>query len=451
MLYDPFRVAGLPVSQSPSGLRPNAPGPRGSVANTDNGAIDRLALSAINDIEDFWGQNYSESLRGTFRPVSGVVSYDSTDRDSPSVCGNATYGETNAFYCFNENKMAWDRGKLMPVVKKNFGEMGVVGVLAHEYGHAVQSMSKLIDPDTTPVVVGEQQADCLAGVYLRWVAEGDSPRFTLSTGDGLNHVLAGLIASRDPTLTPLDARMLEQGHGTALDRVGAFQIGFDEGTEACTRIDMSEINERRGDLPMSLQFDQSGNMQTGEVRIDSDTLSTLMEILSQVFSPANPPLLSTERADCAGATPSKPASYCPATNTINVNLPALQQMGAAADLADNSLITGDNTALSVVISRYALAVQHERGVALTSATTALRTACLTGVAQRKMADPIKVSSGKVLQLAAGDIDEAVTGLLANGLVASDVDGQPAPAGFTRIVAFRLGLQGEAGQCFQRFS
>lgn len=30
----------------------------------------------------------------------------------------------------------------------------------------------LVDDDT-PVLVSEQQADCFAGVYLRWVAEGN--------------------------------------------------------------------------------------------------------------------------------------------------------------------------------------------------------------------------------------------------------------------------------------
>ncbi|HZQ31882.1 MAG TPA: neutral zinc metallopeptidase [Mycobacterium sp.] len=450
MLYDPYRVAGLPVTDSPSGVRPNAPKPTGAVYNSDGGEIDQLAVLAVNDIEGYWRQHYSDALPGTFQPISGMGSFDSTSPDSPEMCGHETYQELNALYCFSDNKIYWDRGQLLPIAQKNFGDMGVVGVFAHEYGHNVQHTAKLVTPQT-PVLVGEQQADCLAGVYLRWVAEGKSSRFTLSTGDGLTHVLAGLIASRDPTLDPDNAEMLRQGHGTALDRVSAFQIGFDEGTDACAHIDMDEINKRRGDLPMSLQYDADGDVQTGEAPIDNDDLSTLMDILGQVFSPANPPKLSTDPDNCADAKPSKPASYCPGTNTIYVDLPALQAMGQRADVQDYSLVKGDNTAFSAVISRYTLAVQHERGVPLTSATTGLRTACLTGVAQRKMAEPIKVSSGKQLVLAAGDIDEAVSGILLNGIVASDVDGQPAPAASTRIVAFRLGLQGEADQCFQRFS
>ena len=111
----------------------------------------------------------------------------------------------------------------MPVGIEYFGEMGVVGVLAHEYGHALQWMAGLVDIDTD-VLVREQQADCFAGVYLRWVAAGDSPRFTLSTGDGLNRVLAGVIYLRDP-VAPME---MPDAHGSALDRISAFQMGFTE-------------------------------------------------------------------------------------------------------------------------------------------------------------------------------------------------------------------------------
>ena len=123
--------------------------------------------------------------------------------------------------------------------------------MAHEYGHAVQHMAGLVDDDT-PVLVMEQQADCFAGTYVRWVAEGNSPRFDLSTGDGLNHVLAAAITLRDPILGPQDADMVEDGHGTALDRVSAFQMGFTSGASECASIDMNEIDaapRRSADRP----------------------------------------------------------------------------------------------------------------------------------------------------------------------------------------------------------
>jgi hypothetical protein len=175
-----------------------------------------------------------------------------------------------------------------------------------------------------------------------------------------------------------------------------------------------------------------------------------MEALGEVYQPSAAPTLSYDTAQCADAQPSPPVSYCPETNTISVDLPALQQLGEVADESNYVLLQGDNSALSVVTSRYALAVQHENGDPLDTPVAALRTACLTGVAQRAMAETVALPSGKSLTLTAGDLDEAVSGLLTNGLAGSNVDGKTVPAGFTRIVAYRSGLGGDQDLCYKRF-
>ncbi|MGD1172071.1 peptidase [Mycobacterium seoulense] len=448
MLNDPFRVGGLPATNGPSGVRSNAPGPTGTVVNTDDGAIDKLSLLSVNDIEEYWKSVYGQSLKGDFVPVGKMVSYNSKDPASPIVCRNDTYKLVNAFYTSRCNLIAWDRGVFMPVAQRYFGDMSVNGVLAHEFGHALQTMAKLVTR-RDPTIVREQQADCFAGVYLFWVADGKSPRFTLSTADGLDHVLAGIITTRDPVMDSETEN--DDEHGSALDRIGAFQMGFIDGASACAAIDKREIEQRRGDLPNALRVDSStGNPETGEVPINQDTMTTLMELMGKVFSPKNPPAVSYQPADCPDAKPSPPASYCPATNTIVIDLPKLAIMGKVADENEQTLPQGDDTALSVVMSRYALAVQHERGLAMQSPWTALRTACLTGVVHRKMAEPIELSSQKELLLTAGDLDEAVAGLLTNHLVASDADGTSVPAGFTRIAAFRGGVAGNMDACYSRY-
>jgi len=447
MLNDPFRVGGLPATNGPSGIRSNAPSPTGTVVNTNNGPIDKLALLSVNDIEEYWKSVYSQSLKGTFLPVAKMVSYDSNDPNSPIVCTNQTYELVNAFFTSRCNLIAWDRGVFMPVAQRYFGDMSVNGVLAHEFGHALQQMAKLVTRKD-PTIVREQQADCFAGVYLSWVADGKSPRFTLSTTDGLDHVLAGLITTRDPILDA-DSQNDDE-HGSALDRVSAFQMGFITGAPACAGINVREIDQRRGDLPTALRVDASGTPETGEVRISKDTLTTLMEVLGKVFSPKQPPTLTYQPADCSNAKASPPVSYCPASNTIVVDLLALTAMAKVADSKDYTLPQGDDTALSIVMSRYALAVQRERGLPMQSPWTALRTACLTGVVHRKMAEPIDLPSGNQLLLTAGDLDKAVSGLLTNHLVASDADGTSVPAGFTRIAAFRGGVAGNIDACYSRY-
>src|SRR5262249_4688960 len=129
----------------------------------------------------------------------------------------------------------------------------------------------------------------------------------------------------------------------------------------------------------------------------------------------------------------------------------LQTLGAAADESQMVLLQGDNTAFSAVISRYALAVQHEHGVPLNTAVTGLRTAGLTGAAPAAVSVKVPTPSGEDLGVDAGDLDEAVAGLLTNGLAASDVDGATVPAGFTRILAFRAGLLSDPDQCLSRFA
>jgi predicted metalloprotease len=447
MLNDPFRVGGLPATNGRSGIRSNAPNPTGTVVNTDNGPIDKLSLLSVNDIEEYWKSVYSQSLKGTFVPVGKLVSYDSNNPNSPIVCHNDTYKLVNAFFNLRCNLIAWDRGVFMPVAQRYFGDMSVTGGLAHEFGHALQQMAKLVTRQD-PTIVREQQADCFAGVYLFWVADGKSPRFTLSTADGLDHVLAGIITTRDPVM---DAdTQNDDEHGSALDRISAFQMGFINGASACAGINKQEIEQRRGDLPTTLRVDPGGDQETGEVPINEDTLSTLMELLGKIFSPKNPPTLSYKPADCPDAKASPPASYCPATNTIVIDLPGLAKVGTVAAESERTLPQGDNTALSIVMSRYALAVQRERGLPMQSPWTALRTACLTGVVHRRMAEPIDLPSQKQLVLTAGDLDEAVSGLLTNHLVASDADGTSVPAGFTRIAALRGGVAGDIDACYSRY-
>ena len=448
---DPFHVADLPAKDGPSGLRDNAPAAVGKVQNTNNSDVDRLALQAINDIAEYWQHDFSASgLKGSFKPIEKFLSYDARDRNSPEACDEDTAGLVNAFYCPSEKLMAWDRGIMVPTGRKYFGDVSVAGLIGHEYGHAIQYMAKLVTR-STPVIVREQQADCFAGAYLHYVAAGDSKRFMMSTGDGLNHVLAGLITVRDPTLGPHDDDMLTDGHGTALDRVSAFQQGFTVGPQACAAIDLNDIKQRRKGLPMELEDEpMDDEHRSADLPVDKDTIGTLVELLGVIYSPKQPPKLTYGAAKCDISQGDSPASYCPSTNTISVNLPALAQIGTPADMAEKSLIQGDNKAFSIVVSRYMMALESQRGVKLDDPTAALRTACLTAQAQRQMAKPHDLPSGASLQLTAGDLDKAVAGLLTNGYVATAVDGQGVPAAFTRIAAFRAGLSTDDEGCYKRY-
>jgi hypothetical protein len=57
----------------------------------------------------------------------------------------------------------------------------------------------------------------------------------------LNRVLAGAISLTDPVWSEQEAEMVEEGHGTALDRTRAYQQGFVDGTASCAAIDLTSI------------------------------------------------------------------------------------------------------------------------------------------------------------------------------------------------------------------
>lgn len=445
---DPFHVAGMPATAGPTGLRDDAAGPARVVQGTDDGEIDELARQAVSDIEEYWGQAYGETFDGEFSPVEALISWDANGFDDTPFCGEDTYGLVNAAFCYDDETIGWDRGELLPSLRKAYGDMGVTMVLAHEYGHAVQRQAGLKSKNT-PTLVAEQQADCFAGAYMRWVAEDKSPRFSLSTGEGLNNVLAAVIAFRDPLLAEGDPEVGFDEHGSAFERLSAFQFGFTDGPSACAAIDMREIGQRRGDLPVLLPEDQ-----TGELPVTEQSVRSIVDAMGTLFSPANPPKLSfkaTEAESCPDARPSPPVSYCPATNTIIVDLDELEVMGTQSDTAEGGLASGDNTAYSVLVSRYMQAIQHARsGIVLDNAEAALRTACLTGVATVKMSKTVTTPDGNTIALTAGDVDEAVSGILTNGLAASDVNGESVPSGFSRIDAFRVGVLGDEDRCFKRF-
>ncbi len=447
---DPFKVAGMRAVDGPTGLRPDAREQSREVADSDGGKIDQIAGASVSDIEQYWEGAFGEAFPGTFKPVSQLVSWDADDYEG-TFCEEDTYGLVNAAFCPLDSSIGWDRGVLLPALRRANGDMAITMVLAHEYGHSVQKQAR-VNKRGTSVLVAEQQADCLAGSYMRWVAEGNSPRFTLSTGDGLNNLLAGMISFRDPLLSLEDMYSGGVGdeHGSAFERISAFQFGFIDGPSACAAIDDKEVAQRRGDLPVALQRDE-----TGEWPVSEESVKAIIDAMNILFRPANPPVLTFDAASaagCADARPSPPASFCPSTNTIAVDLAGMAKVGSPQDDEDMlSVLSGDNSAYSVLMSRYMMSLQHQHGgLVLDNAEAGLRTACLTGVATTKLANGVSTPDGNTVALTAGDLDEAVAGLLTNGLAAGDVNGESVPAGFSRIDAFRIGVLGDQERCLKRF-
>jgi len=442
---DPTSAGGLPVVDGPSGPRAGVPDADLDVQNTDGGEIDRLATDAVADVQAFFAARFPGDFDTEFLPVRRLVSFDANGQ-GVRVCGTDTRRLVNAFYCPTEDTIAWDRGELLPSLAdaEQFGPMAVVLVLAHELGHAVQSRLGLVN-QATPTIVAEQQADCFAGAFIRHVAEGGSEHFELSTGDGLNKVLASIFLLRDQVGSLLTRR---GAHGSAFDRVAAFQFGFTDGLRRCAEIDLDEVQARATEL----EFDDGDS--TGNLPVTEENIAKIMESLDEAFrdNRFERPSVSFDGASCGGSRHSPPASYCATGNTIALDLDDLRKIGTPRGQRDQLAAVGDFAAFGLVASRYVLAVQRGVGLGLHGNEAGLRTACLVGVwAGLHIETPFGGRNPLgTLRLAPGDLDEAVAALLKDGLIASDVDGASVPSGFVRVEAFRIGFLQGAAPCAGRF-
>ncbi|MFY1671594.1 neutral zinc metallopeptidase [Plantactinospora sp. WMMB334] len=436
------RIAGLEITTGASGPRPGVVDARLAVVGSDGGEADRLARNAVDDVQAYWSRELPVTFGRRFAPVARLLSYDSTGPGG-TVCGADTQGAVNAFYCPSDDTVAWDRGQLLPMLDDSFGPMAVVAVLAHEVGHAVQFRLRTVDGRTSSIVK-EQQADCFAGAFIRWVAEGNAPHFQLSTGSGLNQILATLFFIRDGTETGFEA---EGAHGSAFDRVSAFQFGFGDGPTRCARIDEAEVR-RRITQPAGDRLTTPGEATGTVPAIDRAALSALQETLRAAFDRdgVTGPTISPSAQACPEAKVTTPAAYCPTTTTIGLDLAELARLGTSPEQGQGGI--GDFGAFAEVASRYALAMQHGVGFPLTGLATAQRTACLTGV----WAATVRAGRGTALRLSPGDLDEAVAEMLApRSLIAADVNGAGVPSGFARVEAFRDGFTADtAALCLSRY-
>jgi hypothetical protein len=167
------------------------------------------------DLDAFW-RNALAALGMGYR----APSLETLEGPTATACGPAGPGHL-AFYCPAEEAVyvspAWlnDRGQ-------RIGDFAPVVVLAHEWGHHVQT---LLGAAPGPGTASELQADCLAGAY----AADAGRRGLLDPGD-VTEAVALAAAVGDPLGLPQDA---PGAHGSNDDRITAFMRGYLGGVPAC--------------------------------------------------------------------------------------------------------------------------------------------------------------------------------------------------------------------------
>jgi len=396
---------------------------------TTETAIDRYLSTVITDLDEFWEADFPEQYGSRYQPLAEVFPFFASEGRSIR-CGSPLPPSAisqNAIYCSAGDYVTWDAEILMPNLNEQFGQFAMGIVLSHEWGHAIQARARV---NTAPVV-RELQADCFAGAWAGRVRNGESSRLSL-TVDEIDGALAGFLLLRDPPGTPLGSR---QAHGSAFDRVGAFEEGLTEGNGRCVRYETDgpralfdigftsfEDQQRGGNLPLGEAFDLV------VTDLDAFWLDAIEPRTGQASFPVD--AYSAESGDVP-ACPSagiEVVRYCPDDQSITVE---------ADQLAAIHRGIGDFSIGLLLAREWGRGIVSINSLAHSQREAAVLADCLAGTWAGTLAAG---TSATDISLSPGDLDEAVAVMV--GRRPADLEGIELSA-FDRIRAFRTGFTDDA--------
>lgn len=429
--------------------------------------LDALVAAAIDDVEAYWTETYPKTYDGPFEPLTGGYHPYGPDTETPS-CGPApiSYQDIagNAFYCPAEDLIAWDAATLIPQINETYGALTVGIVFAHEFAHAIQ-----VRADVRGRTIDlELQADCYAGAWTSYVADGGSDTFEVTDRE-LDSSVAGMVAIRDlPGTTEDDPR----AHGSGFDRIGAFQEGYESGPEHCAAYEGAP--RRTFDIPFSrneqapprrgtLQPDDATSLpcpgdlddrvisgqydpDTGEASgcglasfLEADLnvyYATLLEQLGKQWAPIDDLVLvdpGRDEISCGGETLSGDELRGAAVYCEDENVVVIDRIGLTSDLYR----IGD-FAFGVEVARlWAIAAQAQLGLDGEDQGQSLQADCMTGLYARSISPEVPPGEpdSRLLEISPGDLDEGIQAFVALGDALADEAG----TAFERTDALRTGV------------
>jgi predicted metalloprotease len=425
---------------------------------------DETIDTTFQDVHEYWNEEFSEVYEGeewTTLPSRRIVAFD--DETEPFDCGpyviDYSLTENNAVYLYPCDTIAYDNEGLFPQLFEDYGNFSPALVISHETGHRVQGHIISVDDfqNTAESIGVELQADCFAGAWTEYVDSGESNLLVLEPGD-LDIGIAGYLQFRDePGADPE-----QQGaHGTAFDRITAFQEGYEQGPQRC-----AEYIDKRGRVIgpgpgglfpyIDIQFEQPGDDgDVGLNRAIDFTLQLLDAYWPEVYGEYEPiddtvsyeiddpddvDSEDIEDATCgdAEADPEElddTIFYCAEENFVAWDQDLLEQ---ALDT------TGDFGVAALIAEQFAHAIANQQGVEGEDLAVNLYSDCLNGSwAGAVYSGGLETESQVVLS--PGDLDEVVQAFLA---FRDDVDSDTPQKGtaFQRVQAFRTGFFEGASAC-----
>jgi predicted metalloprotease len=416
---------------------------KGRLDDSDASQLDarQVTDAALAAVDDFWARTFDAVYGLVYQPIQGGFFPYGPDSD-PVPCGpdgGLLYSEiaNNAFYCPDQDLIAWDEDALIAPLFDQFGGFTVGIVFAHEFGHAIQA--RAVSP-RLPTIVLELQADCFAGAWTKDVEEGNSDTFSV-TDDQLDASVAGFLQLRDGI--GIEAND-PNAHGTGFDRIGAFQDGLENGAEKCATYedDFPEVFEF-GFLSQA-DFESGGNLPFEQVT--PATVEDLEAYWAETFAAqgdawdpvddviAFDPAVDTVRCGDRVFDEQQAefaAFYCVTDDTVlfdNANLmPELYRIG--------------DFAMGFEIARqYSFAAQIRLGNDSNDREAELQADCFVGAYVASTIQgfgPARPQDPNVDRLLSspGDLDEVIISFLAGA------DANESATAFERVAEFRRGVLG----------
>jgi predicted metalloprotease len=416
------------------------------ITGVSDDPIDQFARNALTDLNTFWSQKYPEFFGDEFQPLQGgYFSVDATAIDP------AAYPETgigcaqsptrpdavagNAFYDQSCDLVAYDRN-LLKELSSDYGRFLVPVVMAHEFGHAMQGRFGFAESGRS--IQDETQADCLAGAWTRWVADGNAEHVSLRVPE-LDQVVRGFLLLRDDVGSDPEGG---QAHGSYFDRVSAYYEGYDGGVGACrddfgpdrlftaATFDDEQDFANEGDAPYPTLLDIVDTTLPG-------FWNAVFDALGQDFSEPGIQPFDTTAPDCGDmGAEDRDLGYCQSDSTVYFDETEL------ADPAYSEI--GDFAVATAISLPYALAGRSQLGLSADDGAATRSAVCLTGAYTANVYNgAFAAEEDGGITLSPGDVDEGVIFLLSYGVddhVFPNVDS----SGFELVGAYRAGfLQGAA--------
>ncbi|HEV2861043.1 MAG TPA: neutral zinc metallopeptidase [Pyrinomonadaceae bacterium] len=179
--------------------------------------LDQLIKFIAADLDKYWRGVFAEA-GWAYRPPKEIKV---SDVQIDTACGKSEAG--NAGYCPPSHSIYADYNLLYKYYKK-FGDFTVLVILAHEWGHSIQSQVGITKVKYVGIQV-ELQADCFCGAYAKnadkagYIEEGD-----------LDEGVMGLFNLKDPEeIKWFDPR----AHGRGFQRINSFLDGLKGGPYPC--------------------------------------------------------------------------------------------------------------------------------------------------------------------------------------------------------------------------